>query len=266
MLRHARRVIRVIVVALAAWAGFMLLEPYGLGWVVLPVALALTLLVAFGRWWWRRRQGGTAHREAAWAEAMVEPARRPKAIAEIRKAVSALEPVTDTTRGEHARLTVLLAQILDADGKNAEGRALVDALELGALGAVDAAVVRHGRAVLALRGADPKGALEALTPRPRKTGEPELDLRLDLLEASARLELGEASAALETATRVRRAAGGDEELMVEARVVRAAALDALGQRDEAVQVVRSLGAETIAMLEKLGQPRVRALAQAARGT
>ena len=259
----ARRILRIAVVALAAWAGFALLEPYGYGWVVLPAALLVTLLMAFGRVWILRRRGGAASREAAWADAVVDKARRPKAIAEVREARTKVEARSDA-RAEHARLTVLLAQLLDAQGDNAEGRSLLDAVDVGSLELIDASLVRHGRAALALRAADPKGALEALRGRPKKTGEPELDLRLDLLEASAKLELGEASEALETATRVRRAAGGDEELIVEARVLRAAALDAMGQRADAVEVVRSLGEETIAMLVELGQPRVRSLAEAAR--
>jgi hypothetical protein len=260
-----RRVLRIAVVALAAWAGFVLLEPYGYGWVVLPVALLLTLLMAFGRVWLLRRGGMAPLREAAWADAVVDKARRPKAIAEVRAARAKVEGKSDA-RAEHARLGVLLAQLLDAQGDNAEGRALLDAIDTEVLALIDASLVRHGRAALALRAADPQGALDALRRRPKRTGEPELDLRLDLLEASARLELGEANEALETATRVRRAAGGDDELIVEARVLRAAALDAMGQRDDAVEVVRSLGEETIAMLLELGQPRVRSLAEAARAS
>ena len=255
-----RRILRIAIVALAAWAGFVLLEPYGYGWVVLPAALIVTLLMSFGRVWLLRRRGMAPSREARWAEAVVDRARRPKAIAEVRTARTKAEG----KRAEHARLTVLLAQLLDAQGENTEGRALLEALDTEPLELIDASLVRHGRAALALRAGDAKGALGALRGRPKKTGEPELDLRLDLLEASAKLELGEASEALETATRVRRAAGGDEELIVEARVLRAAALDAMGQRDDALEVVRSLGQETIAMLVELGQPRVRALAEAAR--
>ena len=262
MQRYGWRLLRLVIVALLAWATFVLLEPYGLGWVVLPAALVVTLAVALGRWWWLRKRG--VGREALWADAMVDARRRPKAIAEVREAARKLEPVTAATRSTHARLSALLAQLLDAHGKNDEGRTLLDAIDLGPLGAVDAAVVRHGRAVLALRADDPKGALAVLAGRPRKSGEPELDLRLDLLEASAKLELGEASAALDTATRVRRAAGGDEELIVEAHVVRATTLDALGQRADAVEVVRSLGPETIAMLTQLAPRRIRDLAEAAR--
>lgn len=264
MRRLGWRFLRIALVAIAAFAVFHLLEPYDLGWVVLPAAVLATVLVGAVRWTWIRRKHAVIVREQAWAEAVLDDGRRPRAIADVRRAVADLLPVTHATRSEHARLTVLLAQLLDADGSNEEGQRLLDAIPSEGLGPVDAAVLRHGQAVLRLRAEQPERALEAVLARPRASGESELDLRLELLEASARLELGEPDRALETATRVRRAAGGDEELVLEARVVRAAALDVLGQRDEAVAVLRSLGDDVVEMLASLGQPRVRDLAEAAR--
>ncbi len=264
MQRIGWRLLRIALVATAAYAAFVWLQPRGLGWVVLPAALVSTLLVSGYRWMRVRRAGASGGREGRWAEAMLDTAKRPAAVAEVRREVARLEPVREATRSEHARLTVLLAQLLDAGGRNDEGLRLLDGLDFDALGPVDAALVRHGLAVLRLRADDARGALEVLEGRRGKSGEPELDLRLDLLEASARLELGEPERALETATRARRAAGGDEELIVEARVVRAAALDALGNRSDALDVLRSLGADVIEMLSQLGQRRVRELAEAAR--
>lgn len=253
-----------MVVALVAWGAFVLLEPHGLGWLVIPIAVVATLGVAGVRWWTLRRGGLGASREAAWAEATIDDAQRPRAIAEVRGARGKLDPSNDEQRGRYARLTVLLAQLLDADGDNAQAQQVLEGIDLDTLGPIDAAVVRHGRAAMKLRAEDWQGALAALG-KGNRTGTRELDLRLDLLEASARLELGETDRAMQIATRVRRAAGADEELMVEARVVRAAALDKSGQRDEAVKVIQSLGPDLITMLGLLGQRRVRELAAAARG-
>jgi len=251
------------VVALVAWGAFVLLEPHGLGWLVIPIAVVATLGVAGVRFWMLRRGGMAAAREAIWAEATIDDEKRPTAIAEVREARAKLDPSSEKQRGDHARLSVLLAQLLDADGDNAQAQRVLEDVDLGRLKPIDAAVVRHGRAAMKLRAEDWAGALAALG-KGNRTGARELDLRLDLLEASARLELGQTDRAMKTATRVRRAAGADEELMVEARVVRAAALDKSGQRDEAVKVIQSLGPDLISMLSMLGQRRVRELAAEAR--
>jgi hypothetical protein len=55
--------------------------------------------------------------------------------------------------------------------------------------------------------------------------------------------------------------GVDVSVRTEARVVRAAALDALGRREEAMVVLAALGRESLTPLSRLGQPRVRALAR-----
>jgi hypothetical protein len=55
----------------------------------------------------------------------------------------------------------------------------------------------------------------------------------------------------------------DADVQIEALVVQAAALDALGQRDEALGRLDRIDAATLADLARLGQPRVRPLAEAA---
>ena len=62
---------------------------------------------------------------------------------------------------------------------------------------------------------------------------------------------------------VRRRAGGDAALIVEARVLRAAAMDAMGNRSDALDIIGTLGQEVIGMLVRFGQPRVQALANEA---
>jgi hypothetical protein len=52
-------------------------------------------------------------------------------------------------------------------------------------------------------------------------------------------------------------------VVAEARVVRAAGLDAAGRREEALVVLMALGRDTLTPLAELGQPRARELAKAA---
>jgi len=255
------RSLRVAIVAGIAAALYFVLEPYGLAWWVLPLAVVGTLIVAWRRW----RALRLGRRAERWADAVLDPAARPAAEREVRAELDRIAAADRTRHPERVRLTVLLAELLDAAERLVEAEALLLAVPIDDLPPVDAGVLRHGRAVLRLRAGDPAGARDVLREGPLRTGAPELDLRLELLDASAGLELGEAERALETATSVRRRAASDEALVVEARVVRAAALDALGNREDALAVLRTFGPELIDMLEKLGQPRVRALAGAARG-
>jgi len=252
------RLLRITLVALAAAALFQILSPHGLGWLVIPAAIVASVVWTAFRWK-RVRRGA---REERWAAAVLDDSARPGAIRALERELGAGEPTDPRERSRRVRLRVLLAELLDAEGRNDEARELLDAVDPETMTALDAAVVRHGRAVVRLRAGDYEGARDSVGDAPR-TGARELDLRIELIAASSALELGDAKGALEAATRVRRRARGDPALTVEARVVRAAALDASGDRDEALKVVRSLGPEMIAMLQKLGQPRVRALAEEA---
>jgi len=259
------RLVRLLLVAIAAWVLFTVLEPHGLGWAVLPLAIAATLLVAglrYLRLRWARRRGQD---EQGWADALLDPDARPRAIAQVRAARARLGPPTPRTRSRHARLSVLLAELLDAEGRADEARALLDGVDMDVLGRMDQAAVRHGRAMLRLRAGQPEDCLRVLETRQRSCGDDDLDMRLSLLEASARLEMGETQEAIQTAKRIRDRAGGDESLLMEARVVRAAALDAAGDRSGALDAVRSLGPSMVAVLCALGQPRVRSLAEEVRG-
>jgi hypothetical protein len=217
-------------------------------------------VIAGGYEWWRRRRGSLTSREDAWADAVLDRARRPGAIAEIRATMRGLGALTSRTRPDHARLSVLLAELLDADGKSDDARRVLDDVNVAVIDPVTASLVRHGRAVVRLRAGDAKGARAALA-EVRTTGVAELDARIALLGASIGIELGEHEAALATATRVRQEAGADEQLLTEARVVRAAALDAAGQTEEARTIVRSLGPAMIEVLRALGSPRVRKLVE-----
>ena len=125
---------------------------------------------------------------------------------------------------------------------------------------LDAGLVRHTRAVILLRAGDPVAALGALDKRD-ETGDQELDQRLELLEAAdAQIENGDPRPGLLRAEAMTQREHVDDSVRTEARVVRAAALDALGRREEALVVLAALGRESLQPLSQLGQPRIRALA------
>ncbi len=251
------RLSRILMVALIASLAITWASAHGLPWLGWTIALGvLAAYLVVSAWQpWRAR----ARREARWEAALFKAGQRARAIAEVRRALARLEPVAPETRAEHTRLSVLLAELLDADRRYPEASAVVDALPLASLSALEAALVRHTRAVTHLRASDPEGALRALAGR-ATSGDQELDQRLELLENYAGLELGDVQRALTFAGELETSPATDESVVLEARVVRAAALDALGRREEALVALAALGRESLVPLADLGQPRVRALA------
>lgn len=254
------RLVRVVLIAVLAWVVYLLLDPYGLGWLVLPAALVATLGVAAVRLWRLRRARAAAAKEAEWADALLDEKSRRAAIREMRSALeqSAGDTATKTRR------TLLLSDLLDADGAHDEARALLDAIAVDDFAPIEGAMVRHARASIRLRAGDVDGARSMLRPRAPRSGAEDLDARLELLDAVVDAESGDAERALEIANRVRRTAGADEGLAIEARIIRAVALDAHGDHDEAIAVFRELGPEMHRALMVVGYPRVRALVEKAR--
>jgi hypothetical protein len=253
------RISRVFVVALLASGAIMVCSARGMAWLGWTIAVGLlsALLGAnlLGTRFWSREA-----RELRWERALFLADRRPAAIAGVRRALRKLTPVKQRTRSEHTRLSVLLAELLDAHGQYDEAAGVVDALPLGALSPLEAALVRHTRAVTHLRASDAPGAMAALEGR-APCGDVELDQRLSLLEGYAKLELGDPPLALQRAAELENLPGVDESVSLEARVVRAAALDALGRKEEALVTLAALGRESLTPLADLGQPRVKALAR-----
>lgn len=240
----------------AAWFHAHGQSKLGIGLGIVGVASALGLLAYWGLRWF------TARKHARWELAIYRSALRPKAIAELEAARQKLLPLTHRTRSEYTRQSVLLAELLDSQGDYARAAALVDALELASLTPLEVGLVRHSRAVIHLRASDAQAAQAALLRR-EPSGDRELDERLSLLEAYARIELGDPAFGLSAAKRMLDADDAHESVLAEARVVWAAALDAQGKRDEALAIIKALGREPLEALAELGQPRARALAQAA---
>jgi hypothetical protein len=255
----ALRIFRIFTIAFAAYVAIAWAFKSGQLWLGYTIAVA-TFSVWFGFSLWRLSKTARVRREARWEEAIFEPAQRARAISEVQRAIKKLTPVRERARSEHAKLSVLLSELLDAQGDYPEAMAAVDGLALDALSAVEAGLVRHTRAVTHLRGSDALGALCALEGR-EPCGDRELDQRLHLLEAYARIELGEIERGLSTADEIAVQPGVEASVITEARVVRAAALDAQGRREEALVMLAALGRDALAPLSELGHPRVSALAQ-----
>jgi len=256
-----RRVLRVFALALLAYLAIVWFRGEGrsalglwLGAAVVLFALLLGAYSAYRSW--------QARRESLWERAVYSPELREKAIRQLHAKLARLTPVTHLTRSEHARVSVLLAELLDAQVNYPAAIATIDAVDLTALSALEVGLVRHTRAVTHLRADDAHGALMGLGKR-EPTGDNELDQRLNLLEAYARIELGEVSWGLAEAERISLLENVHETVVSEARVVRAAGLDAAGRHEEALVVLTALGRDVLGPLSELGQPRARQLALAA---
>jgi hypothetical protein len=253
------RVFRILAITLLAYLAIAWSTARDVPWVGWTFAVSL-LVALLALSLFQRQRRGRAKREARWERAIYDADRRGKAIGELKRELRGLEPVKQRTRADHARLSVLLAELLDADGDSAAAMAAVDCIGVTALPRLDAGLVRHTRAVTHLRAGDAAGAQQALEGR-EASGDVELDQRLGLLEAYAQIELGDIDRGLAHADAVARSPGVDPTVVVEARVVRAAALDAMGKREEALVVLAALGRDSLAPLADLGHPRVRALAR-----
>ncbi len=254
------RILRVVFLAVAAWLAFQLLQPDGLGWLVPVVAAAFALAWIAYRFVQLRRHQREEEQADRWAEALMDPPLRPSAVRELRAQLAVLDPKKHAPR--HARLTLVLAELLEADGDPAGAMEALSAVQLGAQTERTRAMVQHARAVAALSAGDVDGASELLD-RLMVTGDRDLDLRVRALRGVVLAERGEAERALEIAEELRVDAGSDADLRMEARVLKAVALDVAGDRADAVKVLRALGEEMLGVLLVLGLPRVRELADAA---
>lgn len=259
MPRWARIVLRAVTLVLLAYVALAWAlheNKTWSGWLAAGAALG-----AYGLYrlyvWFRMRD---ARQEAAWEAAIYDRGKRARAIEELGRERAKFMPVKQHNRSRHARLSVLYAELLDAEGRYEEAMRAVDEVAVTVLPPLDGGLVRHTRAVTHLRGSDPSGALEALDGRVA-TSDDELDQRLTLLTAYARAELGEAEQALEVADEVAGDSSSHPSVVDEARIVRAAALDVLGRRSEAMDALKALDPDSLQPLSELGLPRVRGLAQ-----
>jgi len=253
------RVLRVALIAGVAWLVWRWLEPMGLGWLVLVIAgVGAVGWILFRVWRVKRAQRLDA-RADGWAEALVDPSRRPAAIDELRA-----ERAEHDGRApeEHARLTLVLAELLEADGDAAGAVEVLEEVAPSGLDSALAAIVAHALAVAHLSAGDVEAARGALEDRDR-SGDPKIELRCRMLLGLIEAEEGHHAEAKRIAAESKEEALDDEDLRLEARVLEAVAYDAAGDRAEALKRMARLGDEMLEVLTVLGLPRVRALAEEA---
>lgn len=256
MRRRSLTIFRLGLVAVVAYIAFQALAPSRLGYLVPLVGLlgaGVWLAFEVRR---RQRRRAAEREEERWAEALMDPALR----AEVRREVAAERARLD--RGRHAlrraRLAIVEADLLDAAGDAAGARRVLADVELRRLPPHLAAVIGHNRVLAALSEGDVEGADAALRSARRAAS---MSHRFELLEGLIAVERGRGEDALEIAARVRDLAE-DPDVRVEARVLKAVALDALDDRADALRVFGALDRDTREVLAVLGLPRVRTLAEA----
>jgi len=250
------RVLRIALIAAVAFAAWRWLRPMGLGWVALVIAGAVAAGFVLYRVWRVKKAQRLDARADAWAEALIDPARRPAAIEELRAEREGKGPE------DRARLTLVLAELLEADGDPEAAIEVLGELDPSGLDAALGVIVQHALAVAHLSAGDVDAARAALEDRER-SGDPKMELRCRMLAGLIEAEEGNHAEAKRIAAESKDEALDDEDLRIEARVLEAVAFDAAGDRAEALKRMARLGDELLEVLTVLGLPRVRALADEA---
>lgn len=254
------RVGRGIVIAVAVFFLFQWLQPQGLGWLVwVLVGVSAALWVGWRTLRIRRARAADA-RADRWATALMNPPERPTVVRELREAIAELDESSPRALAERAHLTLVLAELLEADGEPEAALEALEALPEPRLEERMSAVVRHARAVSHLSAGRPESAREVLDELPGPCGDRSVDLRIRMMRGIIAAETGDPESALEVAEHTRDEAGDDNDLKTEARLLKAIALDAAGDRADAIKVMHVLGDEMLDVLAILGLPRVRELA------
>ena len=260
------RVMRVVAVALFAALVYYALDAFGYAWVMVPL-VTLGFLAWLGetlrmRWVQSKREQSWDR----WESAVTNDATRDAAIEEVREALETARRLGPRMRLDQAHLSVILAELLDAAGRPAEGSRVLTRVKIDELQPGQAAVVRQAKAVAYLAAGDIENADLTLRVRGSRSSEADVEARLDFLELMVAIEKGDPQRALDRADGIAKSVPADPTLADDARVIEAAALDALGKKDEAIAKLKTLAPEVVAALARMGQPRVRALAKELEGS
>jgi len=246
-------VLMLLVYTAVAWA--VATQASAPVWGAILLALAGWLALRFRAYLTARARA----KESRWDLAVDDPAERPTAIEQARRSLSSITPPAPKNRGDFVRISLTLAELLDADERYTEAVTVADGIALGGLSAIDEGLVRHTQAVTHLRASDTQGAVRALRGR-AVSGDRELDERLSLLDAYTDAELGNTDAAMAKLEVIETDETLDPSVAAETRVVRAAVLDACGEHEEALVVLAAVGRANLQPIAQLGLPRVRAMA------
>ncbi len=257
----AWRVMRILAVTIFSVVVYYVLDYYGVAWAMVPL-VSVVFLIWLGetlrmRWRAQQREKGWDR----WEAAVTDDTKRDAAIEEVREALEKSRRLGPRLRLDQAHLSVILAELLDAAGRPTEGSRVLTRVKIEELESGQAAVVRHAKAVAYLSAGDVENADLTLRVRGQRSSEGDVEARLDFLVLMVAIEKGDAQRALDEADGIATGYPADPTLVDDARVVEAAALDALGRRDEAIAKIKVLPKDTLAALARMGQPRVRPLAK-----
>jgi hypothetical protein len=256
-------VIRVVFVGFGAFALYHALNAVGYGWLMVPLAVLVSVGWAFFAM--KNKQRGEKRRAQwdRWEEAVFDDVARPKAILEVRQELQQAQRLGKHLCNEAAHLAVILAELLDASERSEDACEVLGKIRLDELDATRQVVVRHARAVVQLAAGrldDLSATLGAHVP----PTEPDMDARMALLGRMLLVERGKIDEALDGLDSIAARVPNDETgLADDALVVRACALAASDREEEALGLLRGLGEPILGGLAKLGAPRVRGLASRA---
>jgi len=258
-------VLRIVFVGVAAWLLYHALAYFGYGWAMIPIAAVAVLLWAAESWRMGKQRKARMAAWDRWEAAVLDDEARPQAIQEVREELRKAYRLGPRLKVDQAHLSVILAELLDANGRAEEACEVLARVKVDELDDARRGVVRHAKAVAQI-SAGRFDEADATLRAHRPPTEPDVDARMELLRRMLRLEKGEAQEALEGLDGVLAKVPDDETgLGDDVLVVRAACLAALGKKDEALAELRKLDAAVLASLAKLGAPRVRELAKEAAG-
>jgi len=258
-------VLRIFFVGVAAWLLYHALAHFGYGWAMIPIAAVAVLLWAAESY---RMGNQRKAREAAWDRweaAVMDDEARPKAVQEVREELRKAYRLGPRLKVDQAHLSVILAELLDANGRADEACEVLARVKVDELDDARRGVVRHAKAVAQISAGRFEEA-EATLRAHRPPTEPDVDARMELLRRMLRLEKGEAKEALEGLDGVLAKVPDDEKgLGDDVPVVRTGCRAARGKEDAAAAGRRKPGAAVRRTRAKLGAPRVRELAKEAAG-
>lgn len=252
---------RVVAVAIFSVLVYFGLDAIGYAWAMVPI-VTLVFLIWLGET--VRMRFAASKREQSWDRweaAVTDDAARDGAIEQVREELEKARRLGPRLRLDVAHLSVILAELLDAAGRPSEGSRVLTRVKIDELAPGQGAVVRHAKAVAYLSAGDVENADLTLRVRGMRSSEADVEARLDFLVLMVAIEKGDPQRALDEADGIAKACPADPTLVDDARVVEAAALDALGRRDEAVAKLEALPKDMVLALARMGQPRIRPLAK-----
>lgn len=233
-----------------------LLRPYGYGWVALVVGAVAFVLLGWLSW---RQRDPLDRKIGAWLSQGLLPQTRAAAISEAREMLRRFEGARSRFALSRAhRVRLALAELLSANGELSQAQEVLSEAPQSALKLDEQFSLRLAEATAALRAHDRDLARSALAKLPPSAAAL-LSAQKDLLEIALLLEQDEPSRALEEVNRCRPRCAAFPSLRLQLRLYHAAALQLLGQKSEAKEIVDGLDETARSSARVYGLPPVRIL-------